>query len=137
MVRLILLIVTFVAGYITALFIKPHDLFDTQLTTIKTSKKAPKPKFEFYSLLTKHSSTAHKRYYIQVAAFKNKADAEKLKATLILKGYEIFITKTHAPKNTWYRLFAGPYFSKDTLDKRQLTLLKSEHIKGIVKNSKN
>jgi cell division protein FtsN len=68
-------------------------------------------------------------YLIQLAAFKNRQDAEHMKAGLILKGFNVSIVTAAQ----WYRVIAGPYNSRNEAIKTQLTLAQNEHIKGMLR----
>ena len=117
-----------------------------QITQKATPKKQelPKPKFEFYTILPKDRASNDspsienqerlnnpknialeqntQQYLLQVASFKRASDADKLKAELILKGYEVKLTEFKQGKTTWYRVNVGPFRSKDIAFKTQVKL---------------
>lgn len=116
----------------------------------------PKPKFEFYTLLPKQrvsdakpvsakpvgrakvgpsliKGTPAKQYLLQAASFKRQADADKLKAELILKGYEAGIVEFSNGSTTWYRVNLGPFDSLKGVVAAQTQLAKQTHINGMVK----
>ena len=72
-------------------------------------------------------------YLVQVASFQNQKDAEKLKATLILKDYKAFITSISQKQQTWYRVIIGPYTSRQKAEAAQVGLARSEHIMGMIR----
>ena len=123
----------------------------------------PKPKFEFYTLLAKDRKNTPvtqpvvtpslqakaaapqvvgatpavtakaASYLIQIASFKNRQEAERMKAALILKGFDVNITAISQQQVNWYRVIVGPFESRLGAEKVQLTLARSEHIKGMIR----
>lgn len=71
-------------------------------------------------------------YWIQVAAFKGKTDAERLKVTLTLKGFDVKIRAIASQQGQWFRVLLGPYPSKNVAEKMQLAIAQNEHIQGMV-----
>ncbi|MDH5711666.1 MAG: SPOR domain-containing protein [Gammaproteobacteria bacterium] len=108
----------------------------------KEDKKAEKnseqqePKFNFYTILpelevlipdsetTPPRTTRNtpdkegKQYILQAGSFKNMGDAEKLKASLALLGFQANIQKVTVNSTAWHRVRIGPYSqSNDLYDK--------------------
>lgn len=77
--------------------------------------------------------TAHESYAVQVASFKNKSEAERMKASLVMKGFEVSITPITQNQLSWFRVMIGPFSSKNLAQKAQLDISKQEHIFGMVK----
>ncbi|MFC1589784.1 SPOR domain-containing protein [Pseudomonadota bacterium] len=94
------------------------------------------PKFNFYTILpelevlipdsetqppeksNRDSSIDGKKYVLQAGSFKNKSDAEKLKASLALLGFEAHIQNVTVNSIPWHRVRIGPYAqSHDLYDK--------------------
>ncbi|MDI9817934.1 MULTISPECIES: SPOR domain-containing protein [unclassified Legionella] len=151
---------------------------------IARQKELPKPKFEFYTLLTKDHrasvplpkpvlttpaqlvekpqngtpaavvtanpvatvSTAppiskpllspgkqKESYLVQLASFKSNHDAERLKAALILKGFDVRIAVAPPQQGGWFRVILGPYTSRLEAEKIQVEVARSEHLKGMVR----
>lgn len=71
-------------------------------------------------------------YLIQIAAFRNRHDAEQLKAKMTLKGFDVIISNPKQPSD-WYRVVLGPFASRDDAEKTRLQLAKSEHINGMIR----
>lgn len=128
----------------------------------------PKPKFEFYTLLTKENQStssvktsaqvkearpssvksatspvakveeAHaplkptSKYLIQVASFRNMKDAERLKASLTLKGFDVSINENDQGSNHWYRVVIGPYSDLIKAEKAQTVIARNERVMGII-----
>lgn len=70
-------------------------------------------------------------YYLQVASFKKVTDADALKATLTLDGFDVFIKKVTVKKTPWYRVMIGPFKSRHAMEitKRRL---KIRHIETMI-----
>ena len=94
------------------------------------------PKFNFYTILPElevlipdsetqppetsnnEVSSAGKKYVLQAGSFKNKKEAEKLKASLALLGFEAHIQSVTVNSIPWHRVRVGPYGqSHDLYDK--------------------
>lgn len=71
-------------------------------------------------------------YIVQVASFKQSQEAEKMKAELILKGFDITVIVAAKEQNSWFRVIMGPFPSRFDAEKTQLFLAKNEQINGIV-----
>ncbi len=123
-------------------------------------EKSKVPKFDFYSMLPKNQQTATKEepqtapsvkkevtikqptsvpvkkhslvnYYLQAAAFKNAQEADRMKAQLILAGYDVSINTSTKDNIVLYRVYVGPYHDK----KRAIFIqkkLKTAHVKTIL-----
>jgi LPXTG-motif cell wall-anchored protein len=85
-----------------------------QLTSKETS-----PQFDFYTMLpdmqveeaesiAKASLILHS-YILQAGAFKHYADADKVRAKLILQGYNAQIKPVEVKGITWQRITLGPF----------------------------
>ena len=119
--------------------IKHKTKTTTSQSESKTDKSAEKeePKFNFYTILpelevfipasetqppvnrsTSGSSESDKQYVLQAGSFKNKKDAEKLKASLALLGFEAHFQSVTVNGTAWHRVRIGPYNqSNDLYDK--------------------
>ena len=73
-------------------------------------------------------------FLVQVASFKMRKDAEALKATLTLKGYDVNVVAIQA-QGTWFRVVVGPYHNKLLAQQAQVTLAKNERLRGMVKSA--
>lgn len=200
------LLVSFLCGYLTATifdftslsaWVNKHVLSNKQTPSqvVMTKPIAPKPKFEFYTLLSKDDSapivnhrgppseTAGLKpallpaelqvpktntnqtspafppvqqatavvdnkllpmaaikpalnkniYLIQVAAFSKKQDAEHLKASLLLKGFDVHVAMVAQQKTNWYRVVIGPFHTRADAERAQIVLNRNEHIKGMIR----
>ncbi len=112
--------------------------------TPKVSAKPEKPKFDFYTLLPKMkvdtsnhpkraetksalqgapSLTPHEgNYVVQIASFRKFKDAERLRASLALQGFEASVTQSKHGDNIWNRVFLGPYENKKSASSARLAL---------------
>jgi cell division protein FtsN len=100
----------------------------------------PKPRFDFYTLLPEQSverptapidtatpqsvkNTKNAEFYLlQTGSFKQREDADRRRAELILLGLEPNIEETNGDNGRWYRVYLGPFQSRAKLNKaRSLT----------------
>lgn len=72
-------------------------------------------------------------FWLQMASFHNQREAERMKASLVLKGFNVRLMKVAQQQNTWYRVMIGPYASRHQAEKIQLTVARNEHIKGMIR----
>lgn len=199
--RIVGVLAAFLGGYLTATifdvtslstWVNDHLLADKQATPphakiAKRQPDLPKPKFEFYTLLSKDNREPAARkpvtipsqtpanvpqptlpqqttsaatpapvqhaapiaeakpatpvaastrgsYLVQVAAFNKREEAENLKATLTLKGFDVSITTiTTQQRTNWYRVMIGPFHSREEAQQAQSSLAHTEHIKGLIR----
>jgi len=172
--RLLPLVIAFVFGYLLASLFNFHQLTrlasdllakndsEKRSAALKNGAELPKPKFEFYSLLTgehvpaatKHvaqvvvakpiaskarevthvkASQVNTLYLLQVASFKTQVDADRLKASLVLNGYDAVITIVSAQQATWYRVNIGPFKSMSQAESVQIAVARSEHVMGMIR----
>ena len=72
-------------------------------------------------------------YQIQVASFRAKADASRFQKKLFNAGFSAFIRSVDlTEKGMWYRVYAGPYSSKDIARKAQTDIHKQIKVKGLL-----
>ena len=77
--------------------------------------------------------TAKEAYLVQVAAFKSKQEAERMKAALSLKGFLVNVAIVNQQKTSWYRVSIGPFTSKTQAQQAQVAVARSEHIVGMIR----
>lgn len=120
-------------------------------------KRKEPPSFEFYNILSGEQTTAndpieqHKKkptipietakpviskkvnsvYMLQVASFRKSSDAERLKAKLLLQGYDVNVVTFSKQQKRWHRVKVGPYtsLSKAEVAKNRL---RKEHLDGFI-----
>jgi len=99
--------------------------------------ESPKPRFDFYTLLpersieytvapadtaTPASAKPSEFYLLQAGSFKQREDADRRRAELLLLGLEPNIEETNGDNGRWYRVYLGPFQSRNKLNKaRSLT----------------
>ncbi|MBT8127816.1 MAG: SPOR domain-containing protein [Gammaproteobacteria bacterium] len=134
------------------------DAVKTELDRIKqhntnTSAKPEtpaqqEPKFNFYTILPElevlipedeirppaskktPSRVDSKRYILQAGSFRNRQDAEKLKATVALLGLEASINQVSIENEQWHRVRIGPVNSRRELN-HNLNLLQHNNINAM------
>lgn len=187
--KIVLILFSFLVGCFTASFIdflsiakaiSQHFASSPPVKKLAQPKKDPvKPKFEFYTLLAKDSSTlvpVHKNlqtketaapvipepstlqqparvlaaelksaqsksssnkktdaYLVQVAAFNRLADAEHLRASLVLTGFDVALSPVQKNNITWYRVILGPFSSQREAEKARITVAASHNMSGMIK----
>lgn len=98
----------------------------------------PKPRFDFYTVLPEQSieveapaaepsrnttSPAPKSYYLlQAGSFRQREDADRRRAELLLLGLEPSIEETNGENGRWFRVYLGPFDSRSKMSRaRSLT----------------
>lgn len=160
----------FVIGYVFAWFYSPM-LFTNWLKThfgktpvVENSgvdlAALPKPKFEFYTLLSQEKiqptkiipppvvaptvapyaatttvaiDKSKERYVLQLASFQRHEDAEQMLASLVIRGFEANIQTITQQGAAWHRVMMGPFVSRVQAEKAQSSVAQSEHISGIIR----
>lgn len=77
--------------------------------------------------------TSKDAYLVQIAAFKSKPEAEKMKASLTLKGFMVNIAIVNQQNTSWYRVSIGPFSSRTQALQAQGAVARSEHIIGMIR----
>jgi len=117
----------------------------------KTAAKQ-EPKFNFYTILpelevlipdaetrppeskyersTAAGAAAGKQYILQAGSFRNQDDADKLKATLALLGFEANVQNVTINQEAWHRVRLGPYANTSDLY-RNINLLHEHDINAM------
>lgn len=105
-----------------------------------TEEAAPKPRFDFYTLLPEQTmdvelessevqhpratatSAASEQYLLQAGSFRQREDADRRRAELLLLGLEPSVEEATGDNGRWYRVYLGPYDSRAKMAKaRSLT----------------
>ncbi len=72
-------------------------------------------------------------FSVQVAAFKARRDAEQMKGSLTLKGFNVSVIPiNHATKGIWYRVVVGPYANRSLAQRAQVDLARNSRLRGMV-----
>ena len=86
----------------------------------------PKPRFDFYTLLPaqttdvevepaaavakpRTSTKSSEMYVLQAGSFRQREDAERRRAELLLLGLEPQVEETTGDNGRWYRVYLGPF----------------------------
>ena len=72
-------------------------------------------------------------YLIQVASFRKRQDAARMKASLTLKGFDVIIASVTQQQTNWHRVMIGPFASRVQAEKAQGAIARSEHIIGMIR----
>ena len=106
----------------------------------ETEEPAPKPRFDFYTLLPEQTievelepgeiqrprdtatTAATEQYLLQAGSFRQREDADRRRAELLLLGLEPRVEEATGDNGRWYRVYLGPYDSRSKMAKaRSLT----------------
>ncbi len=101
--------------------------------SVKAEVAAKQSKYEFYELLPKseiqpaaveeYKSTPKdakldKQYVLQAGSFRNAADAEKMRAQLLLSGLSnVHTSQSEGTNGLWYRVRLGPFDNRSAMNK--------------------
>ncbi len=72
-------------------------------------------------------------YLVQVASFKNMQDASRMRASLMMKGFDVKISPAIQGNISWYRVIIGPFDSRTQAQQAQMAFAKREHIMGMIR----
>lgn len=104
----------------------------TQLASQRAAMQAVKV-VESKPVSVASNALAKESYSIQIASFNKRADAEHVKALLVLKGFDVNIVAVPQQKITWYRVIIGPFTSRLDAEKAQIAVAKSERMHGMIR----
>jgi len=62
------------------------------------------------------------QFFLQAGSFRQKAEAEKVRARIILLGQDVRVENVTVRDEVWYRVLVGPYADRDQLGNAQKTL---------------
>ena len=110
-----------------------------------------KPDYDFYSVLPEMEVVIPKEeleqqaardskeytYILQVASFKNQADAEELKARIAFSGQIAYIQSIDVNGTQWHRVRVGPFDSSREADKQKRQLEQGGHKALVLKETKS
>ena len=99
---------------------------------------APTPRWDFYTLLPERTidvevdpaevtaprdtPATRENYLLQAGSFRQREDADRRRAELLLLGLEPSIEETTGDNGRWFRVYLGPYDSRSKMSKaRSLT----------------
>ncbi len=120
----------------------PGDIQDAGVSQEQASSEPeapPKPRFDFYTMLPEHSqeedtpqaesttrpsanTTPSDYYLLQAGSFRQREDADRRRAELLLLGLEPSIEESKGDNGRWFRVYLGPFHSRSNMSKaRSLT----------------
>ena len=81
----------------------------------------------------KKPEASDERYYLQLASFQKRADAENFYPKVTAAGFQGVIKRVELAKlGTWYRVYAGPFASKPVAEKARKSFKEKLKITGLV-----
>ncbi len=83
--------------------------------------------------VTTSMATPAGRYIIQVGSFRNSREAEKMRATLVIRGFTAMITSSTQQQVTWYRVLIGPFESIADAQRVHREFAQRERITGMIR----
>ena len=102
-----------------------------------TTASKPKPRFDFYTLLPERkmevdvdpaevtqtrTSANTEAYLLQAGSFRQREDADRRRAELLLLGLEPKVEETNGDNGQWFRVYVGPFANRSAMAKaRSLT----------------
>jgi cell division protein FtsN len=72
-------------------------------------------------------------YLVQLASFRRPEDADRMKASLTMKGYIPSVVAVNQKNIYWYRVVLGPFNNKSDAQRVKQTIARSERITGMVR----
>ncbi len=72
-------------------------------------------------------------YLVQVGSFKNMQEAERMKVSLVMKGFDVKIAAIRQQNISWYRVIIGPFASRNQAQQAQMAFARREHIMGMIR----
>ncbi len=78
-------------------------------------------------------STSKYTYLVQLASFQRQEDAEHMKASLIMRGFDASIKTAKQQGGIWYRVVMGPFSSRQKAEQIKSDIAQSERVSGIIR----
>ncbi|HBI22182.1 MAG TPA: hypothetical protein DDY37_06335 [Legionella sp.] len=72
-------------------------------------------------------------YLVQVGSFKRLQEAERMKASLLMKGFDVKLSDMTQQGVHWYRITIGPFASRTQAQETLLSFARREHIVGMIR----
>lgn len=79
------------------------------------------------------SQEIKKGYLVQVGSFRSEQEAERIKASLTLRGFLVNVSIISQQQTRWYRVVIGPFASRDEAEKAQIAVARTEHVMGMIR----
>lgn len=109
-----------------------HTTVATQRVSPATILQARATKPEVKSVAQK-AVIAKAGYTIQVAALRTQHDAERMKASLLLRGFRVNVNPVASNGVTWFRVMVGPFASRAQAEETQSVLVHRERMNGMIR----
>jgi len=106
---------------------------DLSLTKTAPTSPAEQPAVAVKPQQTLAPVVSSGNYLVQVAAFKSRQEADRVKASLALKGFAASIYQIRQQQVMWYRVVLGPFPSRGDAQKMQESLARTQHLVGMVR----
>ena len=102
----------------------------------RAESEPPKPRFDFYKLLPEQSidvavepaevaqprAGSAENYLLQAGSFRQREDADRRRAELLLLGLEPTVQQADGDNGRWFRVYLGPFDSRSQMSRaRSLT----------------
>ena len=91
---------------------------------------SPTPREPAASAAAPAASLQGARYRIQTGSFREKGEADRLRASLILEGMDSHIRTTRTASGTWHRVMVGPYDDRTAAERVNARLRASRGLDG-------
>lgn len=137
----------YIAGLLSGVFLSfllylgtlpPADhLSSTPEIATAVPAEPPKPRFDFYTMLPEQTldgpvepaevakpppGAAQVTYLLQAGSFRQREDADRRRAELLLLGLDPRIEETNSDNGRWFRVYLGPFGSHSAMTRaRSLT----------------
>lgn len=102
-------------------------------TSVPAPVTSSKPVTSVKPVALAQNKPSKETYLVQIASFKSPQEAQKMKATLTLKGFDVSIVAAPPQQGGWFRVVLGPYHSKMEAEKIKVAVARTERINGMVR----
>ena len=139
----------FVTGFVAGMFVSfliylwqtvPHDPATAEIPNPSEKPKVEEMSLDFYEIFPKSEvpiieeyegdekvqSVEEHAYISQTGSFQNAADADQLRAELLLMGLTVFVRKVDVDGENWYRVIVGPLDNNLALNRAQDKLAQAQ-----------
>ncbi len=73
------------------------------------------------------------KYVLQVGSFKRRDEAERMRANLVIKGFDVIIASVSQQNENWFRVMVGPVVSLKEAESLKSNLASRERINGMIR----
>lgn len=98
-----------------------------------TTKVLPVPGTLVSKVESVSNVTNLSKYVLQVGSFKSKAEAERMRANLVIKGFDVMIASVNQQNQNWFRVMVGPVISLKEAETLKSNLASRERINGMIR----